>query len=137
MTQCSLYTHGDKNLHTRLVNHYNELLYGQSSERSTDEVTYFYVGDLFLYTLAQKHPQHKGTNYVHDFIQNSVYQASHCSTSLIGCVNLFRRLYFRTYLLPSTKVAIANLLLHLYVPKIANLCLWCHQKFMQQFVAIF
>ena len=72
------------NLHTLLVKYYNDLLGRQSSERDRDEVTYFFVGDLFLYTLAQKHPQHKGTNYVHDFIQNSVYQASHCSTLLIG-----------------------------------------------------
>ena len=47
-------THGDKNLHTLSVKHYNDLLYGQSSERSIDKVTYFYVGDLFLYT-----PWHK------------------------------------------------------------------------------
>ena len=39
--------HGDKNLHTLLVKHYNDLLDGQSSERSIVKVTYFYVGDLF------------------------------------------------------------------------------------------
>ena len=49
------HTHGDKNLHTLLVKHYNDLFYGQSSERSTDKVTYFYVGDLFCIHLGTKY----------------------------------------------------------------------------------
>ena len=50
----SLSTHGDKNLHTLLVKHYNDLLYGKSFERSIDKVTYFYVGDLFCIHLGSK-----------------------------------------------------------------------------------
>ena len=33
--------------HTLLVKHYNDLLDRQSYERGKDEVTYFYVGDVF------------------------------------------------------------------------------------------
>ena len=43
-------THGDKKLHTLFVKYFNDLLDGQTSQRSIDKVTYFYVGDLFLYT---------------------------------------------------------------------------------------
>ena len=48
-------THGDKNLHTLLVKHFNDLLGGQKSERSIDKVTYFYVGDLFCIHLGTKY----------------------------------------------------------------------------------
>ena len=48
-------TDGNKILHSLLVKHYNELLDRQSSERSRDEVTYFYVGDVFC--------KHLGTTY--------------------------------------------------------------------------
>ena len=44
------YTDESKILHTLLVKHYNDLIDRQSSERGKDEVTYFYVGDVFLYT---------------------------------------------------------------------------------------
>ena len=40
-------TDGCKILHTLLVKYYNDLLGIQSSERGRDEVTYFYVGDVF------------------------------------------------------------------------------------------
>ena len=50
-----LCTHGDKNLHTLLVKHYNDLLDGQSSERSIDKVTYFYGGKLFCIHLGIKY----------------------------------------------------------------------------------
>ena len=43
-TSAKLYTH------TLLVKQYNDLLDRQSSERGKDEVTYFYVGDVFVYT---------------------------------------------------------------------------------------
>ena len=42
-----LHTDGSRILHTLLVKHYNDLLDKQSSERGKDEVTYFYVGDVF------------------------------------------------------------------------------------------
>ena len=48
-------THWDKNLHTLLVKHFNDLLDGQKSERSIDKVTYFYVGDLFCIHLGTKY----------------------------------------------------------------------------------
>ena len=41
-------------LHTLLVKHYNDLLERQSSERGKDEVSYFYVGDVFCIHLGTK-----------------------------------------------------------------------------------
>ena len=49
-------TDGSRILHTLLVKHYNGLLYRQSSEWGKDEVTYFYVGDVFVYTLGLSMP---------------------------------------------------------------------------------
>ena len=48
------YTHGDKNLHTLLVKHFNDLLNGQRSEKSIGKVT-FYVGNLFCIHLGTKY----------------------------------------------------------------------------------
>ena len=45
----------EKILHTLLVKHYNELLDRQSSELGKDEVTYFYVGDVFCIHLGTKY----------------------------------------------------------------------------------
>ena len=42
-------------LHTLLVKHYNDLLERQSSERGKDEVSYFYVGDVFRIHLGTKY----------------------------------------------------------------------------------
>ena len=49
------YTDGSRILHTLLVKHYNDLLDKQSSERGKDEVTYFYVGDVFCIHLGTKY----------------------------------------------------------------------------------
>ena len=49
------YTDGCNILHTLLVKHYNDLLDRQSSERGKDEVTYFYVGDIFCIHLGTKY----------------------------------------------------------------------------------
>ena len=48
-------TDGSKILHTLLVKHYNDLLDRQSSERDKDEVTNFYVGDIFCIHLGTKY----------------------------------------------------------------------------------
>ena len=47
-----LLQHTDRNniLHTPIVKHNNDLLEMQCSERGKDEVSYFYVGHVFLYT---------------------------------------------------------------------------------------
>ena len=37
----------NKSLTTLVAKHYNDLLGSQTSERGRDEVTFFYVGDLF------------------------------------------------------------------------------------------
>ena len=49
------FTDGSRILHTLLVKHYNDLLDRQSSERGKDEVTYFYVGDVFCIHLGTKY----------------------------------------------------------------------------------
>ena len=50
-----VYTDGSKILHTLLVKHYNDLLERQRSERGKDEVSYFYVGDVFCIHLGTKY----------------------------------------------------------------------------------
>ena len=42
-------------LHTLLVKYYNDLLGKQISERGMDEVTFFYVGDIFCIHLGTKY----------------------------------------------------------------------------------
>ena len=46
---------GSRILHTLLVKHYNDSLDRQSSEQGKDEVTYFYVGDVFCIHLGTKY----------------------------------------------------------------------------------
>ena len=48
-------TDGNNILHTPLVKHYNDLLGRQNSERGKDEVSYFYVGDVFCIQLGTKY----------------------------------------------------------------------------------
>ena len=48
-------TDGCNILHTLLVKHYNDLLDNQSSEQGKDEVTYFYVEDIFCIQLGTKY----------------------------------------------------------------------------------
>ena len=50
-----LHTHGDKKLHTLLVKYFNDLLEKHCSERSKDEVSYLYVGDVFCIHLGTKY----------------------------------------------------------------------------------
>ena len=50
------YTDAQINLHTLIVKYYNDLLGRQGSERGRDEVKYFYVGAIFVYTLALSMP---------------------------------------------------------------------------------
>ena len=48
----SKFTHGCINVTTLLVKHYNDLLERRSSGRARDEVTFFYVGDVFCIYLG-------------------------------------------------------------------------------------
>ena len=48
-------TDAEISLHTLLVKYFNDLLGRQSSERGRDEVTSFYVGDLFCIHLDTKY----------------------------------------------------------------------------------
>ena len=51
----SYHTDGSKILHTLLVKHYNDLLERQSSARGKNEVSSFYVGDIFCIHLGTKY----------------------------------------------------------------------------------
>ena len=48
-------THGSRYLTTLLVKYFNDLLNGQSSERTRDKVTFFYVGDVLWIHLGSKY----------------------------------------------------------------------------------
>ena len=50
-----IHTDGLIKLFTLLVKYYNDLLGRQSSERGMNEVTFFYVGDLFCIHLGTKY----------------------------------------------------------------------------------
>ena len=45
-------TNENDTLHSPLEKHYNDSLDSQSSKRSWEKVTYFYVGDFFVYNMA-------------------------------------------------------------------------------------
>ena len=47
-----IHTHGGKNVTTLLVKYFNDLPGVQRSERNRNEVTFFYVGDLFCIHLG-------------------------------------------------------------------------------------
>ena len=49
------YTDENNILDTQIVKHYNDLLERQCSERGKDEVSYFYVGDVFCIHLGTKY----------------------------------------------------------------------------------
>ena len=51
----NIHTHGGENLTTLLVKYFNDLLGDQSYERSWDEVTFFYVGDVLCIHLGSKY----------------------------------------------------------------------------------
>ena len=61
------YTHGGENLTTLLVKYFNDLLDDQSSERSRDEVTFFYVGDVLCIHLGSKYANFQEKNLRGDF----------------------------------------------------------------------
>ena len=58
-------------LNTLLIKYYNDLLGRQNSERGMDEVTFFYVGDLFFI--------HLGTKYA-NFQEKIPAEISRCAT---------------------------------------------------------
>ena len=60
-------TDAEISLHTLLVKYYNDLLGRQSSERGRDEVTFFYVGDLFCIHLGTKYANFQEKNLREDF----------------------------------------------------------------------
>ena len=62
-----IYTDGSRILHTLLVKHYNDLLYRLSSERDKDEVTYFYVRDVFCIHLGTKYADFQVKKLCGDF----------------------------------------------------------------------
>ena len=74
-----------KTLHTLLVKPYNDLLDRQSSERGKDEVTYFYVGDVFCIHLGTKYADFQEKMFAE--ISGKKFQTFHgnyksCSTNV-------------------------------------------------------
>ena len=72
------HTHGDKNLHTLLVKHFNDLLNGQTCERSIDKVTYFYVEELFCIHLGTKYADFQEKIFAD--ISGRKFQTLYCSS---------------------------------------------------------
>ena len=70
-------THGGENLTTLLVKYFNDLLRDQSSERSRDEVTFFYVGDVLCIHLGSKYADFQEKIFAE--ISGKKYQTFHCS----------------------------------------------------------
>ena len=71
-------TDGSRILHTLLVKHYNDLLYKQNSERGRDEVTYFYVGDIFCIHLGTKYADFQEKIFAEIFSWKSAYLVPRC-----------------------------------------------------------
>ena len=104
-------THGCINVTTLLVKHYNDLLDRRSSGRGRDDVTYFYVGDVFCIYL--------GTTYA-DFQEKifpetsgKKFQTFHCSNvttmkSLELFPRRFREDFFLKISIQSAKVYTKN-----------------------------
>ena len=67
------YTDGNNILHTPLVKHFNDLLERQSSERGKDEVSYFYVGDVFCIHLGTKYADFQEKISAKIFSRKSAY----------------------------------------------------------------
>ena len=80
---------GNKILHTLLVKHYNELLDRQSSERGRDEVTCFYVEEVFGIYLGSKYANFQEKIFVE--ISGKIAQTFHCS-NVFGTIRS-RKLY--------------------------------------------
>ena len=75
------YTHGPRSLTTLLVKYYNGLLDAQSSERSRDEVTFFYVGDILCIHLGCKYADFQEKIFAD--ISGKKFQTFHCSNVTI------------------------------------------------------
>ena len=72
----NIYTHGGENLTTLLVKYFNDLLGVQSSERSRDEVTFFYVGDVLCIHLGSKYADFQEKIFAE--ISGKKFQTFHC-----------------------------------------------------------
>ena len=76
--------------HTLLVKYYNDLPGRQSSERGRDEVTYFYVGDLFCIHLGTKYANFQEKIFAE--ISGKKFQTFHCSNvTIMKSLGIFSR----------------------------------------------
>ena len=73
-----IHTGGDNILKSPLVKHYNDLINKQSSERSRDEVTYFYVENVFYIFLGTKYANFQEKKIFAE-ISGKKFQTFHCS----------------------------------------------------------
>ena len=72
----AVHTDGNNILYTPLVKYYNDLLERQFSERGNDEVSYFYVGDVFCIHLGTKYANFQEKIFAE--ISGKTFQTFHC-----------------------------------------------------------
>ena len=73
-----IHTGGNNILKSPLVKHYNDLINKQSSERSRDEVTYFYVENVFYIFLGTKYANFQEKKIFAE-ISGRKFQTLYCS----------------------------------------------------------
>ena len=66
-------TDGRKSLHTLLQKHFNDLLERQSSKWGKDEVSYFYVGDVFCMHLGTLYANFQETSMTKEIFQHKFF----------------------------------------------------------------
>ena len=115
MSDPFLLTDVNQSLTTLVVKHYNDLLGSETSERGRDEVTFFYVGDLFCI--------HLGTMYAnfHEKIFAEIswkkFQIFRCSNvTTMKSLELFFRKLCKDFLL---KIGILSA--KVYTKKVPNI----------------
>ena len=86
------------NLNTLLVKYYNDLLDRQSSGRAKNEVTYFYVGDLFCIYLGSVYANFQ--EKIFPETSGKKFQNFHCSNvTTMKSLELFPRRFRRDFFL--------------------------------------
>ena len=91
-TNFGQHTDGSRILHTLLVKHYNDLLDRQSSERSRDEVTQLYVGEVFCIHLGSKYADFQEKIFAD--ISGRKFETLYCSNvTTIGILRLRAKVY--------------------------------------------
>ena len=92
------HTHGYINLTNLLVKHFNDLLARRSSGRTRNEVTYFYVGDLFCIYLGSVYANFQ--EKISPETSGKKFQTFHCSNvTTMKILELFPRRFREDFFL--------------------------------------